>query len=50
MIKRGWDKSILVEGKSERGIEILDGESNSFGFFHGNGKPVGFIYVVASSC
>ncbi len=35
MIKRGWNKSILVEGKSERGIKILDGESNSFGFFHG---------------
>ncbi len=37
MIKQGWGKSSFVEGKSERGIEILDGESNSFGFFHGNG-------------
>jgi len=29
---------MLVEVKSERWIEILDGESNSFGFFHCDGK------------
>jgi len=28
------DKSVLIEGKSERWMEILGGESNSFGFFH----------------
>ncbi|UMZ35175.1 hypothetical protein [Priestia megaterium] len=48
MIKRGWDKSILVEGKSEREIKILDEESNSFGFVMVM-VNVGFVYVVASS-
>jgi len=38
MRERGWDKIILAEGRSERWIEILERESNSFGFFYGDGK------------
>ena len=44
LIKRGCDKSSVVEGESEQGMEILDGESNSFGFFVVV-MNVGFVYV-----